>query len=92
MTHNVHSSGDIDETLKRAQYKRGTIDLPAQINTTYHLFVLKGHAKLISGPEDKTRHSGEAITCSAKEQVRIENSATTELSLIQIELKNPGDK
>jgi len=26
MTRNVHSSGDIDEKLKRAQYKKGTIE------------------------------------------------------------------
>ena len=27
MTRNVHSSGDIDEKLKRAQYKKGTIEV-----------------------------------------------------------------
>jgi mannose-1-phosphate guanylyltransferase/mannose-6-phosphate isomerase len=73
-------------------YPNTSLELPVKPNTAYHLFILKGRAKIIAGSEDKTLGPGEAITCSAKEQVRIENAAKTELSLIQVELKNPGDK
>ena len=72
-------------------YPRSALGLPAQTNTTYHLFVLKGRAKFITGSEDKTLRSGEAITWRAEEQARIENAAKTELSLIQVELKNQVD-
>jgi mannose-1-phosphate guanylyltransferase/mannose-6-phosphate isomerase len=69
-------------------YPRSALELPAKPNTAYHLFVLKGRAKFITGSEDKTLRSGEAITWHADEQARIENAAKTELSLIQVELKN----
>jgi mannose-1-phosphate guanylyltransferase/mannose-6-phosphate isomerase len=72
-------------------YPRSALGLPAQTNTTYHLFVLKGQAKFITGSEDKTLRSGEAITWRAEEQARIENAAKSELSLIQVELKNQVD-
>jgi mannose-1-phosphate guanylyltransferase/mannose-6-phosphate isomerase len=73
-------------------YPGSSLELPAQANTTYHLIVLKGHAKIISGSEEKTLGPGEAVNCGAEEQTRIENAAKTELSSIQVELKNPGDK
>jgi mannose-1-phosphate guanylyltransferase/mannose-6-phosphate isomerase len=72
-------------------YPGSSLELPVQPNTAYHLFVLKGRAKLITGSEDKTLRSGEASSCGAEELARIENAAKTELSLIQIELKNLGD-
>ena len=72
-------------------YPRFSSELPAQANTVYHLFILKGRAKIITGSEEKTLGSGEAITCGAHEQTRIENTAKTELSLIQLELKNRVD-
>jgi mannose-1-phosphate guanylyltransferase/mannose-6-phosphate isomerase len=69
-------------------YPRSSLELPVQKDTSYHLFVLRGRAKLIIGSEEKALSSGEAITCRAKERANIENAAETELSLIQIELKN----
>jgi len=72
-------------------YARSALELPVKPNTAYHLFVLKGQAKFITGSEDKTLGSGEAITCRAEKQARIENAAKTELSLIQVELKNQVD-
>ena len=72
-------------------YPRSSLELPVKPNTAYHLFILKGRAKFISGSEDKTLRSGEAITCRAEEQTRIENAAKAELSLIQVELKNQVD-
>jgi len=72
-------------------YPHSSLELPAQANTTYHLFVLKGQAKLITGSEEKTLLSGEAVTCRAREQERIENATKTELSIIQLELKNQVD-
>jgi mannose-6-phosphate isomerase-like protein (cupin superfamily) len=69
-------------------YPSSSLGLPAQTNTAYHLFVLKGQAKFITGSEDKTLRSGEAITWRAEEQASIANAAKTELSLIQVELKN----
>ena len=72
-------------------YPRSSLELPAQSNTGYHLFILKGRAKFISCSEEKILDSGEAITCRAEEQARIENTAKTELSLIQLELKNKVD-
>ena len=72
-------------------YPRSSLKLPAQTNTVYHLFILKGQAKFIAGSEDKTLGSGEAITWRAEEPARIENTAKTELSLIQLELKNQVD-
>ena len=72
-------------------YPRSALELPVKPNTTYHLFVLKGQAKFNTGSEDKTLGSGKAITWRAEEPARIENAAKTQLSLIQVELKNPGD-
>jgi mannose-6-phosphate isomerase-like protein (cupin superfamily) len=72
-------------------YPRSSLELPVKPNTAHHLFVLKGQAKFITGSEDKILGSGEAITCRAQEQARIENAAKTELSLIQVELRNQVD-
>jgi mannose-1-phosphate guanylyltransferase/mannose-6-phosphate isomerase len=69
-------------------YPGFSLELPTQTNTAYHLLIIKGRAKIINGSEDKTLDAGEAITCGAEEQTRIENAAETELSLIQLELKN----
>jgi mannose-6-phosphate isomerase-like protein (cupin superfamily) len=76
---------------KLTVYPHVSSELPAKTNTVYHLFILKGQAKLITGSEEKTLDSGEAITCGAEEQTRIENTTKTELSLIQLELKNKVD-
>jgi mannose-1-phosphate guanylyltransferase/mannose-1-phosphate guanylyltransferase/mannose-6-phosphate isomerase len=73
-------------------YPRSSLELPPQSNTAYHLFVLKGRARFITGSEDKTLRSGEAITWRAEKQANIENAAKTELSVIQVELKNQVDK
>ena len=73
-------------------YPRSTLELPAQANVKYHLFVLKGHAKITTGSEDKTLRPGEGVTRRPGEAVSIENGAETELSLIQIELKNQVNK
>ena len=72
-------------------YPGSSLELPSQANTANHLFVLKGQGKFITGFEDKTLRSGEAITCRAEEQVRIENATKSELSLIQVALKNQAD-
>ena len=72
-------------------YPGSSLELPSQANTAYHLFVLKGQGKFITGSEDKTLRSGEAITCREEEQVRIENAAKSELTLIQLALKNQAD-
>jgi mannose-1-phosphate guanylyltransferase/mannose-6-phosphate isomerase len=69
-------------------YPRSSLELPAQKNTSYHLFILRGRAKLIIGREEKTMSLGEAITCRTSEAVFIENGAETELCLIQLELKD----
>jgi mannose-1-phosphate guanylyltransferase/mannose-6-phosphate isomerase len=69
-------------------YPRSFLELPAQKNTSYHLFILRGRAKLIIGREEKTMSLGEAITCRTSEAVFIENGAETELCLIQLELKD----
>ncbi len=69
-------------------YPRSSLELPVKPNTAYHLFVLKGQAKFITGSKDKTRCSGEAITCRAGEQTRIENTKNAALYLIQVEYKN----
>jgi mannose-1-phosphate guanylyltransferase/mannose-6-phosphate isomerase len=73
-------------------YPRSSLDLPAKPNTSYHLLVLKGRAKLVTGSKAKTLNSGEAITWRAEKQMRIENAAKTELSLVQLDLKNQMDK
>jgi mannose-6-phosphate isomerase-like protein (cupin superfamily) len=73
-------------------HPRSSFELPPQTKTAYHLFVLKGRAKFITGSEDKTLRSGEAITWHAEKQANIENAAKTELSVIQVELKNQVDK
>jgi mannose-6-phosphate isomerase-like protein (cupin superfamily) len=72
-------------------YPHSSLELPAQTDTVYHLFILKGRVKIITGSEEKTMGSGEAITWCAEEQASIENAAKTELSLIQVELKNQVD-
>ena len=68
-------------------YPRSSLELPAHANTAYHFFVINGRTKFTAGSDDKTLRSGEAITYPAEPQVRIENAAKTELSLIKLELK-----
>jgi mannose-1-phosphate guanylyltransferase/mannose-6-phosphate isomerase len=75
-----------------AVYPHSSLELPVKPNTAYHFFVLKGRAKFITGSEDKTLRSGEAITWHAEKQANIKNAAKTELSVIQVELKNQVDK
>ena len=77
---------------KLTVYPRSSLELMVKPNTAYHLFILKGRGKIITGPEEKTLGRGEAITCRAEEQTRIENAAKTELSLIQLEMKNKADE
>jgi mannose-1-phosphate guanylyltransferase/mannose-6-phosphate isomerase len=69
-----------------------SLKLPANKGTAYHLFVVKGQATVSTGSDRKILNSRDSITCSAEEQVRIENTKKTELSLIQLELKNQADK
>lgn len=73
-------------------YPRSSLELSVKPNTAYHLFILKGRAKIITGSEEKTLGLGEAFTCPAREQARIENVSNAELSLIQLELKDQVDK
>ncbi len=72
-------------------YSGFSLELPSEENTANHLFVFKGQGKFITSSEDKTLRSGEAITCHAEEKVRIENAAQSELSLIQLAMKNQAD-
>lgn len=68
-----------------------SLELPVQMDTVYHLFILKGQAKVSTGSEEKTLPAGKAITCRAAERVTVENSTDAELRLIQIELRRPAD-
>jgi mannose-1-phosphate guanylyltransferase/mannose-6-phosphate isomerase len=72
-------------------YPRSSLELPVKPNTAYHLFIIKGRGKISIGSEETTLDRGETITCRAEEATRIENAAKTELSLIQLELKNKAD-
>jgi len=72
-------------------YSDSSLSLPANKNTAYHLFVVKGRATVSTGSNRKTLNSRESFTCGAGEPVRIENTAETELSLIQLELKNHAE-
>lgn len=72
-------------------YPRSSLELPANKNTAYHLFVVKGQATVSAGSGRKILNSRESITCSAKEQVRIDNTQKAELYLIQLELKNQAE-
>jgi len=69
-------------------YPNSFLKLPADKNTAYHLFVVKGQATVSVGSKRKILKLRESITCSAEEQVRIENTKKAELFLIQLELKN----
>ena len=73
-------------------YPHSSLTLPANKNTAYHLFVVKGQATVSAGSNRKILSSRESITCSAEEQIRIENTKKAELFLIQLELKNQVDK
>ncbi len=77
---------------KLTVYPLSSLELSVKPNTAYHLFIVEGRGKIITGPEEKTLGQGEAITCRAEEQARIENAAKTELSLIQLEIKNKADE
>ncbi len=72
-------------------YRGASFELPSQTNSTYHLLVLDGRAKISTDSEDKELRSGEAITCHATAKANIENAAKAELRLIQIELTNGAD-
>jgi len=80
--------GDNCKTAELTVYPHSALELPANKNTVYHLFVVKGQATVSAGSDRKILHSRESITCSAKEQVRIDNTQKDELYLIQLELKN----
>jgi len=73
-------------------YPNSFLKLPADKNTAYHLFVVKGQAIVSAGSKRKILKLRESITCSAEEQVRIENTKKAELFLVQLELKNQIDK
>jgi mannose-1-phosphate guanylyltransferase/mannose-1-phosphate guanylyltransferase/mannose-6-phosphate isomerase len=72
-------------------YSNCVLKLPAEADTAVHLFVIKGQAKVSAGSQDKTLYSGDAITLTAKGQVRIENTGKQKLDMIQVELKKPSD-
>jgi mannose-1-phosphate guanylyltransferase/mannose-1-phosphate guanylyltransferase/mannose-6-phosphate isomerase len=72
-------------------YPNSFLKLPASKNTAYHLFVVKGQATVSTGSNRKILNSRESITCSAEEQVRIENTKKAELYLIQLGLENQAD-
>ena len=74
-------------TTELTVYSDSSLSLPANKNTAYHLFVVKGQATISTGSNRKTLNPRESFTCSAEEQVRIENTKKTELYLIQLELK-----
>jgi mannose-1-phosphate guanylyltransferase/mannose-1-phosphate guanylyltransferase/mannose-6-phosphate isomerase len=63
-----------------------SLELPANKNAAYHLFVVKGQPTVSTGSNRKILNSRQSITCSAAEPVRIENTKKAELSLIQLEL------
>jgi mannose-1-phosphate guanylyltransferase/mannose-6-phosphate isomerase len=68
-------------------YRGASLELPPQKKATQHLLVLTGRAKIDTGAEEKVLRSGEAITCGATAKIAIENIATAELRLLQVELK-----
>jgi mannose-6-phosphate isomerase-like protein (cupin superfamily) len=72
-------------------YSDSSLNLPAKKNCVYHLFVIKGQATVSIGSDRKILNLRESFTCSAEEQVRIKNTKKTELSLIQVELRNQMD-
>lgn len=78
-------------TAELTVYPHSSLKLPANKNTAYHLFVVKGQATVSAGSDRKILNSRESITCSAKEQVRIDNTKKAELYLIQLELKNHAE-
>ena len=78
-------------TNELSVYPDSSLSLPANKNTAYHFFVVKGQATVSVGPDRKILNPRESFTCSAEEQVRIQNTKETELSLIQLELKNPAE-
>jgi mannose-1-phosphate guanylyltransferase/mannose-1-phosphate guanylyltransferase/mannose-6-phosphate isomerase len=72
-------------------YSGASLSLPASKNSAYHLFIVKGRATVSIGSNRKTLNSRQSFTCSAEEPVHIENKKETELSLIQLELKNHAE-
>ena len=78
-------------TTELTVYSDSSLSLPANKNTAYHLFVVKGQATIRTGSNRKTLNPRESFTYSAESQVRIENTKKTELSLIQLELKNKAE-
>lgn len=72
-------------------YRGASFELPSRTDSTYHLLVLDGRAKISTGSEDKDLRPGEAITCHATAKTNVENTAKAELRLIQIELTNIAD-
>jgi mannose-1-phosphate guanylyltransferase/mannose-6-phosphate isomerase len=72
-------------------YPGCSLEMPAQTNTAYHLFVIRGQGSFVTALEDKTLRSGEAITCSEDKQVCIRNGAKIVLSVIQVALKHQAD-
>ncbi len=79
-------------TSELTVYPHSSLELPANKNTAYHLFVVKGQATVSTGSDRKILNSRESITCSAGVQVRIENTKKSKLYLIQLELKNQAAK
>ncbi|MGD9045943.1 MAG: mannose-1-phosphate guanylyltransferase/mannose-6-phosphate isomerase [Desulfobacterales bacterium] len=69
-------------------YPGSSMSLPANKNTAYHFFVVKGQAAIRAGSDRKILKSRESFTYTAEERVQVENTEENELSLIQLELKN----
>jgi mannose-6-phosphate isomerase-like protein (cupin superfamily) len=72
-------------------YSGSSLSLPANKNTAYHLFVVKGQATVSVGSDRTILNSRESITCRADEPVRIDNTKKAELYLIQLELQSEAD-
>lgn len=72
-------------------YGGASLELPSQVNTSHHLLVLKGQAKINDGSKGKNLRAGEAHTCRATANICIENVANSDLHLIQIGLSTEAD-
>lgn len=66
-------------------YPDVTLQLPGDMTTARHVFVIKGQATVSVGNQRKSLNAGESLTCPADGQISVKNKGKSELFLIQVE-------
>ncbi len=67
------------------------MELDIAPDSTYHLFVLKGSAKISANQQDQILKNSQSATFAAPPSIRIENTGKRPLALIEIQFSDPSN-